>query len=89
MEERKPYIKIWQKLAGEKSMIMLVGPRQAGKTTLSLSIAGSFTNSLYFNWGIFEQGTRFMEDPLFFESVMRKDPSTLSSFLIPRPESNL
>ena len=56
-------------------MILMAGPRQAGKTTLAQIIADSFTNSLYFNWDIPEHRTKLFEDPNFFESVIRKDSS--------------
>ncbi len=75
MEERNLYIKIWHELSTEKSMVFLVGPRQAGKTTLAQIISRSFKNSLYFNWDIAEHRTRFFENPDFFEAVERKDPS--------------
>lgn len=32
MEDRGPYIRIWQELSRDKSMIFLAGPRQVGKT---------------------------------------------------------
>ncbi|RLB82259.1 MAG: ATP-binding protein [Deltaproteobacteria bacterium] len=76
MESRDPYVKIWQDLAIDKSMIFVSGPRQAGKTTLAQMISASFTNSLYFNWDIAEHRTRLIEDPTFFEAVERKDSST-------------
>lgn len=76
MKRRTPYIKIWQDLAVDKSMIFLVGPRQAGKTTLAQIISGSFTNNLYFNWDIAEHRTNFMQHPLFFEALERRDSST-------------
>jgi len=44
MEGREPYLKIWQDLARDKSMIFLTGPRQAGKTTLAQIISRSFSN---------------------------------------------
>ena len=75
MNKRSPYLKIWQDLASDKSMIFLVGPRQAGKTTLAQIISGSFTNSLYFNWDIAEHRANFMANPTFFEGVVRKDSS--------------
>jgi uncharacterized protein len=75
MKRRMPYIKIWQELVNDKSMIFLVGPRQAGKTTLAQIISGSFTNSLYFNWDIAEHRTNFMQNHLFFEAVDRRDLS--------------
>ena len=49
MIKRTSYIKIWHDLAIDKDMIFLVGPRQAGKTTLAKIISTSFTNHLYFN----------------------------------------
>ena len=49
MDTREPYLKIWQELSREKSMIFLAGPRQVGKTTLSKIISGNFINNLYFN----------------------------------------
>jgi Predicted ATPase (AAA+ superfamily) len=75
MKRRTPYIKIWQELVSDKSMIFLVGPRQAGKTTLAQIISGSFTNNLYFNWDIAEHRTNFIQNPLFFEAVDRRDSS--------------
>ncbi len=76
MKRRAPYIKIWQDLAIDKNMIFLVGPRQAGKTTLAKIISGSFTNNLYFNWDIAEQRADFIQNPTFFEAVERQDSST-------------
>ena len=34
----------------EKKMVLLVGPRQAGKTWLAKEIARSFKNSVYLNY---------------------------------------
>jgi predicted AAA+ superfamily ATPase len=76
MEGREPYLKIWQDLAIDKSMIFLTGPRQAGKTTLAQIISRSFSNNLYFNWDIAHHMTRLIENPSFFEAVERKDSST-------------
>lgn len=76
MESRPLYIKIWQELSRDKSMVFLAGPRQVGKTTLGQLIAGSFKNSLYFNWDIPEHRTRLIENPTFFETVERRDSST-------------
>lgn len=70
------YIKIWQELEKNKSMVFLAGPRQSGKTTLSKIIAKSFVNSLYFNWDISDHRALLMENPHFFESIERKDSST-------------
>ena len=49
MIKRTSYIKICHDLAIDKHMIFLVGPRQAGKTTLAQIISASFTNHFYFN----------------------------------------
>jgi len=75
MKGRTPYIKIWRDLAIDKSMIFLVGPRQAGKTTLAQIISDSFTNNLYFNWDIAEHRANFMQNPTFFEAIERRDSS--------------
>ena len=76
MEKRELYLNIWKELAREKSMVLLAGPRQAGKTTLARMIARSFKNNLYFNWDIPEHRKMFFENPNFFENLERKDPST-------------
>ncbi len=76
MEARDLYTRIWRRLAAEKSMILLAGPRQTGKTTLAQIISRSFTNSLYFNWDIAQHRSRLITDPLFFEEVERRDSST-------------
>jgi hypothetical protein len=76
MEERTPYIRIWQDLSADKNMIFLVGPRQAGKTTLAQIISDSFTNHLYFNWDIADHRSNFIQNPSFFESIERRDSST-------------
>lgn len=73
MLPRKLYVYTWQKLAQDKEMILLSGPRQSGKTTLAKIIADYFTNSLYFNWDIPHHRTRFLQNNSFFESVERKD----------------
>jgi predicted AAA+ superfamily ATPase len=75
MIKRTSYIKIWNDLATDKDMIFLVGPRQAGKTTLTEIISASFTNHLYFNWDIAEHRTNFLQNPSFFEALERKDSS--------------
>lgn len=75
MEGRHLYVKIWQELVRDKSMVFLAGPRQAGKTTLAQIISDSFTNRLYFNWDIARDRLRLIEDPVFFEAVQRRDSS--------------
>jgi predicted AAA+ superfamily ATPase len=75
METRDPYVKTWQDLAREKSMVFCVGPRQVGKTTLSKIIAEAYPNNLYFNWDDPRNRSRLIENPFFFEEVVRKDAS--------------
>ena len=75
MDTREPYLKIWQELARDKSMVFLVGPRQVGKTTLAKIISRSFSNNLYFNWDIPRDKARLMENPTFFQEIKRRDPS--------------
>ncbi len=75
MDERKIYLKIWEELSGDKSMVFIVGPRQAGKTTLAQIIMRSFTNHLYFNWDIPSHRTKLFANPTFFEDITRKDSS--------------
>ena len=75
MEKRKLYHDVWEELAQEKSMVFMVGPRQAGKTTLAQIISRSFTNYLYFNWDIPDHRTKLFANPNFFEDVTRKDAS--------------
>jgi predicted AAA+ superfamily ATPase len=75
MEKRPLYFKTWETLAADKCMIFLSGPRQAGKTTLARHISETFANSLYFNWDIPEHRTRLLENPAFFTTLSRRDPS--------------
>ena len=49
MEQRQPYLSIWNALASEKAMVFLSGPRQSGKTTLAGLIADRFPNHTYCN----------------------------------------
>lgn len=73
MIQRDKYLSVWRELSDDKALTLLTGPRQCGKTTLAKSIADSFANSLYFNWDIPENKRRLIQNPYFFESVLRKD----------------
>lgn len=75
MINRKPYISIWNELSADKSMVLLAGPRQCGKTTLAKMLCSGFTNSLYFNWDILTDKQKLIEDPYFFQSIVRRDKS--------------
>jgi len=72
MGKRLPYLAIWRGLAGEKSMVFLIGPRQVGQTTLAQIIAGSFTSNIYFNLDI----------PANLPAAYRQWSATYSSQLI-------
>ena len=56
-------------------MVFIAGPRQAGKTTFTQILAEAFNNSLYFNWDIFDEKRKLIENPFFYEEVHRKDNS--------------
>jgi predicted AAA+ superfamily ATPase len=73
---RPLYSRIFNDLIHEKSMIFMAGPRQAGNTTLAQSLAESYTNNVYLNWDILSHRSRFIENPIFFEEIERKDEST-------------
>lgn len=75
MENRTPYLNIWQTLAADKSMIFLAGPRQAGKTTLARIVANGFANSLYCNWDIPDHRATLLQSPEFFTTLNRRDAS--------------
>lgn len=75
MLARMPYTAIWSELSSEKSLVLLAGPRQCGKTTLARQLAATFTNSLYFNWDIATDKRRLIANPHFFEDIVRKDES--------------
>jgi len=77
MYKRELYKKLWDQLSSDKSMIMLAGPRQSGKTTFARDItAKDFSDVIYFNWDITKDKRLLIEDPIFFSKVPR---SSLSS----------
>lgn len=65
----------WNVLAADKSMVFLSGARQSGKTTLARLISQKYSNSIYFNWDMPAHKKMFIENPLFFEHIERKDNS--------------
>ncbi len=75
MQERELYTKIWRELSAEKSMVLMVGPRQVGKTTLAKMISSSYPNHLYFNWDIPKDRVKLFENPDFFTELNRRDES--------------
>jgi len=72
MKRRNYYKKIWVDFNKEKNLVLISGPRQAGKTTLAKDIAAKEPVSLYFNYDIPTNKARILQDPAFFEKVDRK-----------------
>ena len=75
MIPRPIYAHLWQELAATKAMVLMAGPRQAGKTTLAQAIAGGFTNRVYFNWDVVTDRKKLASEPYFFEALERRDAS--------------
>jgi len=73
--ERIIYQKTWDELSSEKNMILLTGPRQAGKTTLAKTFTQQRVNHSYMSWDISADRVRFLENPQFFTEISRKDSS--------------
>jgi len=77
MNNRTLYKKLWDQLYPDKSLIMLSGPRQSGKTTFARNIAAKdFPDVIYFNWDIAKDKSRLINDPLFFSKVPRSSISS-------------
>ena len=72
MIERTYYKKIWREFDEEKHLVLISGPRQAGKTTLAKTIASKEKSSLYFNYDIHSSKAKLHTNPTFFEDVDRK-----------------
>ena len=75
MLPRPPYARLWQELSGDKAMVFMAGPRQAGKTTLAREISRGYANKVHFNWDVITDRSKLMEDQYFFEGVDRSDQS--------------
>jgi uncharacterized protein len=77
MNKRVLYKNIWDQLSADKPLIMLAGPRQAGKTTFAQDIVSKdFTDTVYFNWDIAKDKSRLINDPVFFTKAPRKSISS-------------
>jgi predicted AAA+ superfamily ATPase len=72
MRKRDYFRKIWADFNEEKNLILVSGPRQAGKTTFAKDIASKEPVSLYFNYDIPANKARLLTNPTFFEEVDRK-----------------
>ncbi len=76
MKTRTLYKHLWKDLVAEKSMILLSGPRQVGKTTFMKNIVGAdYPNKNYFNWDIIDNKKVLINDPYFFQTMDLKDSS--------------
>ena len=77
MHNRALYKNLWEQLSAEKSLVILAGPRQSGKTTFARNIvAKDFSDTVYFNWDLPKDKSRLIEDPAFF---VKEPRSNLSS----------
>ncbi len=77
MDKRTLYKMIWDQLFVDKSMIMLAGPRQAGKTTFARDIvAKDFSDTVYFNWDLAKDKSKLIADPTFFSKESRSSTSS-------------
>lgn len=78
MEKRTIYKNIWDELVTYKSLILLAGPRQSGKTTFARDIvAKDFIDIIYFNWDIDSDKRRLITDPVFFSKIPRSSISSI------------
>jgi hypothetical protein len=73
--ERPAYTALWRALAADKVMVLMAGPRQAGKTTLAQRIADGYANRVYTNWDVVTDRARILRQPHFFEAADRRDAS--------------
>ncbi|RKX56640.1 MAG: ATP-binding protein, partial [Thermodesulfobacteriota bacterium] len=72
MIKRNYYKKIWADFDKEKHLVLVSGPRQAGKTTFAKDIALQEPVSLYFNYDIPGNKIKILQNPTFFEEVDRE-----------------
>ena len=77
MIQRPLYKILWNQLSADKALIMLAGPRQAGKTTLARDIiAKDFADVVYFNWDLPKDKRRLIDDPAFFSNEPKSTASS-------------
>lgn len=77
MQNRPIYKALWDRLSADKPMVMLAGPRQAGKTTFARDIvAKDFSDTIYFNWDQSRDKRRLIEAPDFFSKEPRSNLSS-------------
>ncbi len=71
MKTRDYYRNIWLDFSKEKNLILISGPRQAGKTTFAKDIASNELVSSYFNYDIPANKAEILRNPTFFEEIDR------------------
>lgn len=77
MNNRAIYKELWEQLSADKPLVMLAGPRQAGKTTFARDIvAKDFSDVIYFNWDLAKDKKRLISDPIFFSKEPRSSESS-------------
>lgn len=77
MNKRVLYKKVWDQLSADKPLVILAGPRQAGKTTFAREIAAKdFSDTVYLNWDLPKDKRRLIEDPVFFSKEPRGSVSS-------------
>ena len=82
MKNRDTYVRIWEDLADDKSMIFLVGPRQAGKTTLA-QIISDLSQIIFISTGILlNTGPTSSKIPIFSKALCEKIGQPHSSCLM-------
>lgn len=75
VNQRHIYEDIFEVLSSMKSLLLLSGPRQTGKTTLAKSLCSQFKNQMYFNYDFLDSKKVLASNPRFFEEVNRLDAS--------------
>ena len=71
MKMRRYYKEIWGAFNQEKHLVLVSGPRRAGKTIFAKEIASEEPVSLYFNYDILANKAKILQNPTFFEEVDR------------------
>ncbi|MBL8993433.1 MAG: ATP-binding protein [Spirochaetia bacterium] len=71
--ERPKYSRLYEDLARDGKIVILSGPRQAGKTTFARDLAVGRSNTLYFNYDSHKDRKIFLKDPNFYRGLERKN----------------